>query len=68
MTPTVWASTDKGDNVAFAVAGDPVFGGLLKLTLLVRRPICSICSWSHALVLLDRETHRFLSVKFRHGR
>jgi hypothetical protein len=72
-TPTVWASTDKSDNVAFAVAGDPVFGGLLKFTFageaayqqylqLVAKPGLT------AVVVLDRETHRFLSVKFRHGR
>jgi hypothetical protein len=72
-TPTVWASTDKSDNVAFAVAGDPVFGGLLKFTFageaaysqylqMVAKPGLT------AVVVLDRETHRFLSTKFRHGR
>jgi hypothetical protein len=71
--PTVWASTDKSDNAAFAVAGDPVFGGLLKFTFageaaysqylrLVATPGLT------ASVMLDRETHQFLSVKFRHGR
>jgi hypothetical protein len=67
---TVYASTDKSDKVASAVAGDPVFGGLLRFSFapgeesyvqLVGRPGLS------AFVMLDREARRFLSVKFRHG-
>jgi hypothetical protein len=72
-TPRVWASTDKSDNVAFAVAGDPVFGGLLKFTFAGEAAYSQYLQMVAtpgltASVMLDRETHRFLSVKFRHGR
>jgi len=67
--PTVWASTDTADRVASATAGDPVFGGLLRFTFrpgepsfvqLVGKPDLS------CFVVLDRSSHRFLSVKFKH--
>jgi hypothetical protein len=68
--PTVWASTDSVDKVAPVTAGDPVFGGLLRVRFadgasylqLVGQPRLS------CFVVLDRETHRFLSLKFRHER
>jgi hypothetical protein len=69
--PTVYANTDKADKVASAAAGDAAFGGLLRFTFgpddpsyvqLVGQPGLT------AFVMLDRSSHRFLSVKFRHGR
>jgi hypothetical protein len=65
--PAVYGSTDKADNVASATAGDPVFGGLLRFRFyddeaylqLVGNPGLT------ALVVVDRETQRFLSCKFR---
>jgi hypothetical protein len=68
--PTVWANTDRADKVASTVAGDAVFGGLLRFTFadeasylrLVGQPGLT------AFVMLDRSSHRFLGVKFRHGR
>lgn len=68
-SPTVWASTDSADRVASATAGDPIFGGLLRFTFrpgepsfvqLVGKPDLS------CFVLLDRSSHRLLSVKFKH--
>ena len=67
--PAVYASTDTADRVASAVAGDAVFGGLLRFTFapgepsfvqLVGKPGLT------CLVVLDRSSHRFLSVKFKH--
>ncbi|HJV13308.1 MAG TPA: hypothetical protein VJ625_05385, partial [Propionibacteriaceae bacterium] len=68
--PTIWANTDSRDGVASAVAGDPVFGGLLKFRFnddsaylqLVGNPGLT------ALVVLERESHRFLSCKFRNAK
>jgi hypothetical protein len=69
--PTVYASTDKADRVASAVAGEAVFGGLLRFTFppgessfvqLVGQPRLA------CFVVVDRSAHRFLSVKFRHER
>jgi hypothetical protein len=69
--PAVYASTDKADKVASAVAGDAAFGGLLRFTFrpgeesymqLVGQPGLT------CFVVLDREQQRFLSVKFRSGR
>ena len=67
--PTVWASTDSADRVASATAGDAVFGGLLRFVFppgeasfvqLVGKPGLT------ALVVLDRSSHRFMGVKFKH--
>jgi hypothetical protein len=69
--PTVYASTDKSANVAFAAAGDPVFGGLLRFTFAPGEPSYVQLVGNPGLtcfVVLDRESHRFLSCKFRHGR
>jgi hypothetical protein len=69
--PAVYAYTDKADKVASAVAGEDVFGGLLRFTFppgepsfvqLVGRPGLT------CFVVCDRVQQRFLSVKFRHGR
>jgi hypothetical protein len=69
--PTVYANTDTADKVASAVAGDAAFHGMLRFTFapgeqsfvqLVGKPGLT------CFVVLDRESHRFLSVKFRHGR
>jgi hypothetical protein len=67
--PTVYGSTDKADRVAYASAGDPVFGGLLKFRFnddsaflqLVYNPVT-------AVVLLDRSSHRLLGCKFRNAK
>jgi hypothetical protein len=68
--PPVWADTAKADKVAHAVAGDAVFGGLLRFTFGDEAVYMQLVGQPHltAFVMLDRETHRFLSVKFRHGR
>jgi hypothetical protein len=63
---TVRGSTDTTDSVAYAVAGDDVFGGLLKFRFnddsaylqLVGNPGLT------AFVLLDRSSHRLLRCKF----
>ena len=66
---TIWASTDSADKVASATAGDAVFGGLLRFVFppgeasfvqLVGKPGLT------AIVVLDRSSHRYMSVKFKH--
>jgi hypothetical protein len=67
--PTIWAGTDSADKVASATPGDNTDNGRLVFsfapgqqayTQLVGKPGLT------AFVILDRSTHRFLSVKFRH--
>jgi hypothetical protein len=67
---TVWASTDTADKIASVAAGDPIFDGLLSAHFadpaiyeqFLGKPDLT------CVVVLDREQHRFLSVKFRSGR
>jgi hypothetical protein len=67
---TIWASTDTADKVAPVSAGNPIFGGLLSVRFadaavyeqFLGKPDLT------CVVVLDREQHRFLSVKFRSGR
>jgi hypothetical protein len=65
--PTVWASTDNADKVASATAGDPVFGGLLRFSFADEAAFMRLASQPglSAFVIVDRQTQRFLSVKFR---
>jgi hypothetical protein len=65
--PTVWASTDKADKVASAVAGDAVFGGLLKFRFNDDSAYLQLVGNSGltALVMVDRSSQKFLSVKFK---
>jgi hypothetical protein len=68
------ASEERGWSAhptVFAAAGDPVFGGLLRFTFAPGEPSYVQLVGKPGLtcfVVLDRESHRFLSVKFRHGR
>jgi hypothetical protein len=65
--PTVWANTDKADKVASAVAGDAVFGGLLKFRFNDDSAYLQLVGNSGltALVMVDRSSQKFLSVKLR---
>jgi hypothetical protein len=67
----VWANTDTADSVASAATGDSADGGRLVFAFapgqqayqqLISKPGLT------AFVMLDPESHRFLSAKFRHGR
>jgi hypothetical protein len=68
--PTVYASAPGAFQVAPATAGDDVFGGLLRFRFADEKAYLQLVSQPGltAFVVLDRESHRFLSVKFRHGR
>jgi hypothetical protein len=65
--PTVWASTDKAIDVAHVTAGDPIFGGLLRATFNAPQAYLQLVGnpGLTAFVMVDRETQRFLSVKFK---
>jgi hypothetical protein len=65
--PTVWASTPQADRVASAVAGDPIFGGLLRFVFYSEAPYMQLVGQPGltAFVMVDRGTQRFLSVKFK---
>ena len=67
--PTVWASTDSADKVASAAAGDASFGGMLRFQFapgeasfmqLIGKPGLT------AIIVLDRSSHRYMGVKFKH--
>jgi hypothetical protein len=67
--PTVWASTDGSYQFAFATPGD---GLTLRFTFNPGTPASKIYGelvskpGLYAFVTVDRSSHRFLSVKFRH--
>jgi hypothetical protein len=67
---TVWASTDTADRVAPVAAGDPIFGGLLRVHFADAAFYAQFLGKPDltCLVVLDREQQRFLSVTFRSGR
>ena len=68
--PTVWASTDKADSVASAVAGDDVFGGLLRFAFYSEAPYRQLTGQPGltCFVIVDRSSQRFMSCKFHSGR
>jgi hypothetical protein len=67
--PTVWASTDSADRVAPVAAGDPIFGGLLRVRFADGASYMQFLGKElTCFVVLDREQQRFLSVKLRSGR
>jgi hypothetical protein len=67
--PTVWGSAPGAFEVAHATPGDDVFGGLLRFRFADEKAYLQLVSQPglSCFVMLDRESHRFLSVKFRHG-
>jgi hypothetical protein len=66
--PAVWASAPGSDRVAFAVPGD---GGTLRFHFHPGEPAYQklvSAPGLTAFVVVDRETSRFMSVKFRNNR
>jgi hypothetical protein len=68
--PTVWASTDKAYKVASATADLSVFNGLLRFQFSDYEAFLQLVGQPNltALVMIDRSSQRFMSVKFRHAR
>jgi hypothetical protein len=67
---TVYGSAPGHFQVSHAVVGDDVFGGLLRFRFSDEKAYLQLVSQPglSCFVMLDRSQHRFLSVKFRHGR
>jgi len=64
--PTIWASTPQAFQIAYATAGDAMFGGLLKFafpsgdayTRLISKPVT-------ATVWIDKSRNRFITCNFK---
>jgi len=68
LHPTVWTSAPGVYKAAYAVTGDPVFGGLLKFSFpkgeqsyaeLISKPLAA-SAW------IDKSTNRFINVVLKH--